>query len=151
MNDTSQVWVLGHRVRRLETDAAYGMIEAVSSPGVPGPPPHYHANESEFFLVIEGRLDFMTDGQWRSCGPGEFLEISPGTVHTFANNSDHDVVWVTGWRPKGFERFFRDFGIPVSEPEAQMRSVDPALLERVGRTAESYGMILEVPEPPADD
>ena len=31
-----QLWVLGHKIRPLETDSSYGMIEVVSSPGVPG-------------------------------------------------------------------------------------------------------------------
>jgi len=146
MTNTNEVWVLGHRVRLLETDPAYGMIEVVSSPGVPGPPPHHHREDSEFFLVISGRLDCMIGGQWRPCEEGTFVEVPPGTTHTFVNNSDEDVVWITGWRPGGFERFFRDYGVPVSEPDAQSRSVDKALIGRVIETAESYGMILDPPQ-----
>lgn len=39
-------------------------------------------------------------------GPGSFVELAPKTPHTFINNTEAAVVWVTGWRPKGFERFF---------------------------------------------
>jgi quercetin dioxygenase-like cupin family protein len=146
MAENRQVWVLGHRVRLLETDPAYGMIECVSSPGVPGPPPHHHRDESEFFHVLSGRLDCMVEGEWRRCEEGTFVEVPPGATHTFINNSDADVVWVTGWRPRGFERFFRDFGVPVTEPDAQSRSVEEALIQRVIETAESYGMVLDLSE-----
>lgn len=145
-----QLWVLGHKIRPLETDLSYGMIEVVSSPGVPGPPPHYHEKDSEFFLILKGRLDCMVAGEWRTCEAGNFVEVPPETTHTFINNSDEETVWVTGWRPKGFERFFRDFGVPVSEPDAQSRSVDGSLIERVVRTAGDYGMVLDLPEPPPD-
>ena len=147
MEDKSQVWVLGHRIRLLETDSSYAMIEVVSSPGVPGPPPHSHRDESEFFLIQSGRLDCMVDGEWRSYEAGSFAEVPAGTTHTFINNSDEDAVWVTGWRPAGFERFFRDFGVPVSEPDAQRRSVDEGLIRRVIDTAGDYGMVLDGPPP----
>jgi len=33
-----------------------------SPPHVPGPPPHFHRSESEFFFVVDGTLDVMVDG-----------------------------------------------------------------------------------------
>ena len=117
MEDNDRVWVLGHKIRLIETDESYGMIEVISSPGVPGPPPHYHKEESEFFIIIEGTLDVMTDGEWKSYSAGSFVELPPNAIHTFINNGDHDTVWVTGWRPKGFDRFFRDFGVSLSNDD----------------------------------
>jgi len=84
----------------------------------------------------------MVNGQWRRCGSGSFLDLEPGTTHTFINNSDEDVVWVTGWRPEGFERFFKDFGIPAGEPNAQDRSVADPVVRKVVQSVESYGMFL---------
>ena len=145
------LWVLGHRIRPLGTDASYGMVEITSPPHVPGPPPHFHRNESEFFFVVDGTLDVMVDGEWRRCGPGRFLDLAPDTTHTFINQTDTNVVWVTGWRPKGFERFFEDFGIPATEPDAQSRSVADAIVQRVVQNVTSYGMYLRewAPEAPA--
>lgn len=151
MSRDDQVWVLGQKVRLLETDESYAMIEVVSSPGVPGPPPHHHRDESEFFHIISGRLDCMIDGEWRSYSDGDFVEVPAGTTHTFANNSNQDVVWVTGWRPRGFERFFRDFGVPVSEPDGRSRSLADSVVRRVIETAESYGMIVDLPEDPSGE
>ncbi len=101
------------------------MVEIVSPPHVPGPPPHFHKNEREFFPVIDGTLDVMVDGARRRCGPGAYVELEPSTTHTFINNTESEVVWVTGWRPKGFER-----------------SVSDAVVQQVVRNIERYGMYL---------
>jgi len=133
-------WVLGHRIRSWQTDATYGLIEVTSPPKVPGPPPHFHKHEREFFLILKGELDVMADGAWQTMGPGSFVELPPNTVHTFINNTAADVVWVTGWRPKGFEQFFRHFGIPVGEGGARERSVSPEVIQRVVQGCGKFGM-----------
>ena len=71
------------------------MLEITSPPKVPGPPPHYHKGEREFFMVLKGKLDVMADGAWQTLGPGSFVELAPGTVHSFVNNGDEDAVWIT--------------------------------------------------------
>jgi quercetin dioxygenase-like cupin family protein len=143
MNNSSTVlWVLGHKIRPLDTDDSYGLIEVTSPPHVSGPPPHYHKSENEFFLVIKGTLDVMSNGEWRKYSAGSFVDLPPNTVHTFINNTEEAVVWITGWRPKGFERFFRDFGISVHESKAQERSVTDDLIQKVVLSVERYGMYM---------
>jgi hypothetical protein len=78
----------------------------------------------------------------RPSSPQGCVGESPNTTHTFINNTDEDVVWITGWRPKGFERFFRDFGVPVEEPHAQDRSVAEDVVQSVVQNVEKYGMYL---------
>ncbi len=142
MNTNNLLWVLGHRIRLLDTDESYGMIEVTSPPHVPGPPPHFHKNEKEFFFIMNGTLDVMVNGEWKRCGAGSFVELPPNTTHTFINNTQEDVVWVTGWRPKGFERFFRDFGIPLGDSQAQEKSVADQVVQNVVQNVEKYGMYL---------
>jgi len=142
MNTNNLLWVLGHKIRLLDTDESYGMIEVTSPPQVPGPPPHLHKNESEFFFIIQGKLDVMANGEWQKYSAGSFVELPPNTTHTFINNTEQDVVWVTGWRPKGFERFFRDFGIPMQESQAQEKSVVDQIVQNVLKNVERYGMYL---------
>ena len=142
MNTNNLLWVLGHRIRLLDTDESYGMIEVTSPPHVPGPPPHFHKNEKEFFFIVNGTLDVMSNGEWKRCGAGSFVELPPNTTHTFINNTQEDVVWVTGWRPKGFERFFRDFGIPLGDSQAQEKSVADQVVQNVVQNVEKYGMYL---------
>ena len=140
MHDIDSAWVLGHKIRRWQTDDSYGLIEVTSPPKVPGPPPHSHKGEREFFLILKGKLDVMTDGIWQTLGAGMFLDLAPNSVHTFINNTDQDVVWITGWRPKGFERFFREFGVPVTVKGARESSVSQEIVQRVIERCESYGM-----------
>lgn len=142
MSDDNLVWVLGHKIRLLDTDDSYGMVEVTTPPRVPGPPPHYHKSEREFFLILRGTLDVMSNGNWQKCPAGTFIDLPPNTTHTFINNTEEDVVWITGWYPKGFQTFFRDFGVPVQEPEAQERSVSGAMIEDVVRKVEGYGMYI---------
>jgi quercetin dioxygenase-like cupin family protein len=142
MDTNDLLWVLGHRIRLLDTDDTYGMIEVTSPPHVPGPPPHFHKAESEFLFIISGTLDVMSDGEWQRRGAGSFVDLPPHTTHTFINNTEEDTVWITGWRPKGFERFFRDFGIPVGESRSQQQSVSESVVKNVVQHVESYGMYL---------
>jgi quercetin dioxygenase-like cupin family protein len=142
MNDRGISWVLGHRIRPIETDKSYGMIEVTSPPGVAGPPPHYHRSESEFFFIMKGTLDVMRNGTWERVAAGSFVDLPPHTTHTFINKSDEDVVWITGWRPKGFQVFFEDFGVPEHEEGARDKSVAADLVQNVVRSVERYGMYL---------
>ncbi|MFZ5791943.1 MAG: cupin domain-containing protein [Pseudomonadota bacterium] len=142
MKDDGRLWVLGHRIRPIDTDDSYGMVEVTSPPHVPGPPPHYHKGEREFFFIVKGTLDVMSDGQWRKFPAGSFVDLPPNTTHTFINNTEEDVVWLTGWRPKGFQRFFQDFGVSAREPDAQQRSTADELIQKLVQRVESYGMYL---------
>jgi len=141
-NDSATLWVLGHKIRLIETDDSYGLVEVTSPPHVPGPPPHYHQSEHEFFLVIKGTLDVMSNGEWQKFPAGSYVDLLPKTTHTFINHTEEDVVWITGWRPKGFQRFFQDFGIPAYEARAQERSVADGLVQNVVQNVEHYGMYI---------
>lgn len=140
MQDNETAWVLGHKIRRWKSDDSYGLIEVTSPPRIPGPPPHYHKSEREFFFILKGTLDVMTDGTWKAMTAGVFVELPANTVHTFINNTEENVVWITGWRPKGFEKFFRDFGIPSDAEGAREQSVSDEIVKRVVRECEKYGM-----------
>ena len=139
-NDT--LWVLGHRVRPIGTHDSYGMVEVVSPPHIPGPPPHFHKSEREFFFIIKGRLNVMQDGNWEECPAGTFVDLPPNTVHTFINDTEEDVVWITGWRPKGFQKFFEDFGYPVQEANSCEQSTSDSTVQNVVQKVEAYGMYI---------
>jgi quercetin dioxygenase-like cupin family protein len=143
-NDSATHWVLGHKIRLIDTDDSYGMVEVTSPAHVPGPPSHYHKSENEFFLIIKGTLDVKSNGEWQKFPAGSFVDLPPNTTHTFINNTEEDVVWITGWRPKGFQKFFQDFGIPAHESQAQERSVAEGLVQNVVQNVERYGMYITI-------
>src|SRR4051812_19577028 len=76
-----------HRAQRLggtDTNGSLSLWTEVPPPGL-GPPPHYHLNEDELFLVQQGRVEFLVKGKWVEPGEGATVYIPRGNVHTFRN------------------------------------------------------------------
>jgi len=74
------------------TSGKLAMWTNITPPGG-GSPPHYHSNEDETFYVLEGRVAFLADGQWRENS-------------TFKNVGDQPSRILITATPSGFERFF---------------------------------------------
>jgi quercetin dioxygenase-like cupin family protein len=99
--DTSQVKLNGEQTNG-------SMVVAVgSSPPGGGPPPHRHRNEDEMFIVLEGKIRFLANGQWTEpLAPGSIVYTQRGAVHTFQNVGETPCrQWIIV-TPSGFERFF---------------------------------------------
>jgi mannose-6-phosphate isomerase-like protein (cupin superfamily) len=47
------------------------------------PQPHIHPDLTEEYEVLDGSLDVLIDGGWRTLRPGEAISVPPGAVHTF--------------------------------------------------------------------
>jgi quercetin dioxygenase-like cupin family protein len=71
-----------------------------------GPPPHHHVNDDEAFHVLEGRVAFLSDGEWQEVGPGGAAFMPRGVVHTFKNVGDKPSRVLIMTTPSGFEKFF---------------------------------------------
>jgi quercetin dioxygenase-like cupin family protein len=141
-NEPRSLWVIGHRVTLLPVGGRVAALEVVTPPGVPGPPPHHHEDADEFFFVTAGRLGVMCDGTWTSLGPGEYMNVARGVVHSFRNDGPHDVKVITGFEPQGFERFFLEYGVDVDETGAFENSISDATIARVIGGCAQFGMIL---------
>jgi quercetin dioxygenase-like cupin family protein len=88
-------------------DNALGAVEVSVPAGWPGPPLHHHAF-AEAFYVLEGELTFELDGARLRAGPGEFIHVPGGVVHTLANFSGAPARYLLLCTPGGFERRFSD-------------------------------------------
>ncbi|KAB2675594.1 MAG: cupin domain-containing protein [Verrucomicrobia bacterium] len=88
-----------------DTGGEFAMFTDVTPPGG-GPPPHYHRNEEEWFLVLEGRVEFFRDGAWGEVPVGTTVFIPRGLVHTFRNCGDTPLKLLIHTKPAGFEVFF---------------------------------------------
>jgi quercetin dioxygenase-like cupin family protein len=71
-----------------------------------GPPLHYHLNEDEIFHVLDGRVAFFLDGEWREAGPGGSAFMPRGVAHTYKNVGDKPSRILIMTTPSGFEKFF---------------------------------------------
>ncbi len=74
----------------LEVEATYGT-------GGSKPPKHLHPAQSEHFEVLSGTLQVNVDGEHRTLGAGDTLDISVGAAHQMWNDSSDTtrVVWQT--------------------------------------------------------
>lgn len=84
------------------------LAETTLPPGFPGPPPHRHERLVDSFYVLEGTLTLRLEGETREAPPGSFACVPPGTVHTFANESEEPVLELNLMAPAGFERYLKE-------------------------------------------
>jgi quercetin dioxygenase-like cupin family protein len=80
----------------------------IITPPNSGPPPHYHVNEDECFVVQEGRISVLTGGSWVEAGPGSVVFTPKGTVHTYKNIGTTPSRMNFSAAPAGFENFFTE-------------------------------------------
>ena len=144
MKNNTTKWVLGHKVTPYETTGNYDLMMAETPPNVPGPPPHLHHSYKEAFLIIEGEMEFMLNGEIKVYKAGELIDIPPETLHTFSNKSNQPCKWINIHSPKGFRDFFESLGVSANEPDAQEKSVAPELIQEVVKTAGNFDMIIKM-------
>lgn len=77
----------------------------VTPPGG-GPQPHTLAIEDQWFFVLEGRVSFFADGQWREATPGAVCFAPRKSAHTFKNMGDKPSRMLVHTSPSGIEKFF---------------------------------------------
>jgi quercetin dioxygenase-like cupin family protein len=56
-------------------------------PGSVSPPAHVHPDLVEEYEVLEGSLDVMVGGEWRTLAAGQSAAVPADTLHTFKNRS----------------------------------------------------------------
>ncbi|ACT93153.1 cupin domain-containing protein [Dyadobacter fermentans] len=140
MKVEKEVICLGHRIIPHQTSGSYDLIEGISAPGVPGPPPHYHSKYHEVFVVTEGALEFLIDGNPVTVKAGESIDIPANTLHTFTNQGESNCRYLNIHSPKGFLGLFETFGVDASEQHAFEKSVAPDVISRVLQRATDFDM-----------
>jgi len=88
-----------------QTGGKFTMAQVVTPPGG-GPPPHWHENEDEWFLVQEGRIELWQDGVWTEVPAGTAIFLPRGSRHTYRNCGDTPLRIIVHTAPAGFEVFF---------------------------------------------
>ena len=144
MNTITTKWVLGHKLTAYPMSGNYDLMLGETLPQVPGPPPHYHNSYTESFLIVEGQMEFMMNGETKLVKAGESVDIPPKTLHTFTNKHDATCRWVNIHSPKGFGEFFSQIGIEAEESNAQEKSVAPELIQKVIASASDHDMVIEL-------
>ena len=89
-------------------DQPIAVTDNTVPPGFPGPVRHRHAEMTDIFYVLEGELAFELEGAWRSLGPGSFVSVPPGVVHTFANRGSAPARFLNIYQPAGNEQYLKE-------------------------------------------
>ena len=106
---------------------------------------HFHSNLQELFMILEGEMEFVVNGEPKLVRAGETVDLPAHVVHTFRNAGSAPCKWVNIHSPKGFLAFFKDVGIDESEEDAVRKSVDEAVIQRVMQTAADFDMHIRIP------
>ena len=130
--------VTGERFSFIETAATTGgellSFELGLRPGGAVPIPHVHPTQSERFEVVAGRMRFRLGLRTVVAEPGDVVDVTPGTVHGFANaGDDHARVRASSARSSRFRGVPRRVMRPacaIATTCASMRSISSA-----GRTS----------------
>jgi uncharacterized cupin superfamily protein len=99
----------GHRVGNVEFLARsvdtprFNLALITIQPGRSGPPPHVHDAEDDAFYVVDGELMFLLEDSELAAGPGTFVLVPPGVVHTFTNRGDVAARFLNVHAPAGFD------------------------------------------------
>ncbi len=116
-----------------QTTGRYLLATIVAPVGNPGPPPHYHQNEDECFVVQEGRLSFFLEGRWREVAPGTMIFAPKMSVHTLKNIGDTPGRILMSASPAGFEDFYA-----ACEKEFQKPGAPD--MEKIGEISAAHGI-----------
>ena len=127
--------------RAEDTGGQIFAFEATEPPGG-GPPLHTHANEEEYFLVLEGEMSFTIGGRVITVQEGGSAFVPRGVPHCFKNRSLRQSRILVLFTPGHIEGFF-DYGLPVN---GQVPS-DEYLVQRIAELGPRYGLELLGPSP----
>lgn len=144
MKNNNKIWVLGHKISPVEVSGNYDMVIGETPPGVPGPPPHYHCNLQELFMVLEGEMEFVVDGEKKLLKKGDTVDLPANAIHTFRNSGSSPCTWLNVHSPKGFLSFFHRMGVKENESEAMKKSIDEKIVQKVMAEAASFDMHIQL-------
>jgi quercetin dioxygenase-like cupin family protein len=89
-----------------DTGGAYTITEETWPPQV-GPPPHIHHTQEETFYVLEGEMEFITDGVTTRAVAGSLVRIPRGVLRDYRNVGSEPARVLVLFAPGGFEGFLR--------------------------------------------
>jgi uncharacterized cupin superfamily protein len=139
-----------HPVRLLlsseESMGEVTIYEFILPPQSPGSPPHTHSREDEYFYVLQGTLDVLSDGSVKRISEGDFAALKRGNAHMFWNGSDTETQLLMMTTGASFEQFLES----VSPRLAEARPASPEAAGAViGQLAAEHGIEISMEMMPA--
>jgi mannose-6-phosphate isomerase-like protein (cupin superfamily) len=60
---------------------------------------HYHQRARQFFFVLAGTATFDLDGERKTLGPQQGIEVPPGAPHHIRNETQSDLEFIVVSQP----------------------------------------------------
>lgn len=113
-----------------DTGGLFTVIENYNDPGI-GIPMHVHKNEDEIFHIIEGEMEFETQGKTHLLKQGDMIFLPRMIPHAFRVVGDQKAKAVVTIMPSGIEHMFETLSaLPPGMPD----------LEKVAAICNDYGI-----------
>ena len=87
-----------------EDSPRFNLSVITMAPEREGPEIHTHEDEDDAFYVLEGEIVFVLGEDEVRAGPGTFVLVPPGVLHTFANRTAEPARMLNIHAPAGFDR-----------------------------------------------
>jgi quercetin dioxygenase-like cupin family protein len=141
----------GFRQTILKRENGLVWSELVLEPYAPGPPEHIHTTLSENFIVTEGTLSLLVNGEKKILQPGESLLVTPGTAHKPFNETSSRVVIKPPLTPE--YALPEQFAVFLTQAygyfdESESNSQPPKALLQMSRFSPKYELWLAGPPVP---
>jgi len=144
--EVEQIWFLNAlltvKATGATTGGAFDMVEELLPPGF-SPPPHIHYREEECFYIISGQMTFTCGDRTIAAGPGAFIILPRGILHTFRVEGTEPARTLMINTPAGLIGFFREMGRPAPTPT--LPPAAPPDVAKLRRISEAYGCAIPVP------
>jgi quercetin dioxygenase-like cupin family protein len=127
-----------------QTGGAFGLIEQLAPVGA-GSPYHVHRAEEESFYILEGQLEFISEGRRFGGGPGAYVFLPRDIPHGFRVIGATTARFLILTTPGGFEGFATEMG----EPASDLRLPEPSApnMEKLTALAAKYRIEILGPLP----
>ena len=126
-----------------QTAGAFGLIEQLAPVG--RTPYHVHHAEEESFYILEGELEFISEGRRFVGGPGGYVFLPRDIPHGFRVIGASTARFLVLTTPGGFEGFVMEMG----EPASHLVLPEPSApdMQKLGALAAKYRMEILGPLP----
>lgn len=139
--------VTGQTLTFLELSPDLLVMETTYQAGGPLAPEHYHPHQEEHFVVLDGAVAVVVDGQRRRLAAGEELTLPPGSRHRFGALPDQScrVRWEVRPARRTAELLSTTFGL--AQDGHTTRAGVPPLLRAV-QVAREFRAEFRLTHPP---
>ncbi|MCQ1854720.1 cupin domain-containing protein [Neorhizobium galegae] len=136
--------ILTFRARFADTKENFTVIDVLTAPNA-GPPPHTQTDQ-EAFLVLDGRYEIIVGDEVKHCGPGDFVHVAPGTMHSFRNIAETTSrLLLINFPGDLHEEFFVAIGDPMPSGSTVFPEMLPPDVPKIVATAARFGIDIPVP------